>query len=84
MARSAAGERPPDHRHPDLGNGTPGPRLRFHRMDLYQQPPARPQLPQPSGPAFDRWLRGELSRRYDDALAEPVPEELLRLLREPN
>ena len=31
--------------------------------------------------AFDRWLRQELSRLYDSALAEPVPEELLRLLR---
>ena len=30
--------------------------------------------------AFDRWLRGELTRLYDDALSEPVPDELLRLL----
>lgn len=34
--------------------------------------------------AFDRWLRQELSRLYDSALAEPVPEELLRLLRPDN
>ena len=32
--------------------------------------------------AFDRWLRQELSRLYDTALAEPVPEDLLRLLRQ--
>jgi len=31
--------------------------------------------------AFDRWLREELARLYDSALAEPVPEDLLRLLR---
>lgn len=31
--------------------------------------------------AFDRWLRQELSRLYDSALSEPVPEDLLRLLR---
>ena len=34
--------------------------------------------------AFDRWLRQELSRLYDSALAEPVPEDLLRLLRPGN
>jgi hypothetical protein len=36
-----------------------------------------------SGPAdavFDRWLRSELTRLYDSALSEPLPEELLRLL----
>lgn len=32
--------------------------------------------------AFDRWLRQELTRLYDSALSEPVPEEMLRLLRE--
>jgi len=30
--------------------------------------------------AFDRWLQRELSRLYDDALSEPVPEDLLKLL----
>jgi hypothetical protein len=29
---------------------------------------------------FDAWLRQELSRLYDSALTEPVPDELLRLL----
>lgn len=44
------------------------------------------QQPTEKGPgtvadtAFDRWLRGELTRLYDDALSEPVPDELLRLL----
>ncbi|MDO9502931.1 hypothetical protein [Falsiroseomonas sp.] len=51
-------------------------------MILFQHPPARPQLPPPGGAAFDRWLQDELTRRYDSALAEPVPEALLRLLRE--
>jgi|GEM_PF-3292048 len=34
----------------------------------------------PGGVAFDRWLKGELGRLYDSAVAEPVPEELRRLL----
>jgi len=31
---------------------------------------------------FDRWLRQELGRLYDRALSEPVPEHILRLLRD--
>ncbi|NKE46507.1 hypothetical protein HB662_17125 [Roseomonas frigidaquae] len=53
-------------------------------MNCHLQPLAKP-APPPPGPtprAFDRWLQDELARRYDSALAEPVPEELLRLLRE--
>lgn len=46
-------------------------------------PPAAPAA-QPgvgsSDAAFDQWLRRELSRLYDEALIEPVPDELLRLL----
>ena len=37
----------------------------------------------PSDPgevAFDRWLKRELGRLYDETLAEPVPDELARLL----
>lgn len=30
--------------------------------------------------AFDAWLRRELSRSYDAALRETVPDELLRLI----
>ncbi|WP_439596928.1 hypothetical protein [Falsiroseomonas sp.] len=52
-------------------------------MNLHLQPPDRPKLPPAPPPAaFERWLQVELTRRYDQALAEPVPEELLRLLRE--
>jgi len=40
-----------------------------------------PTMP-PDEAAFDLWLHGELSRLYDDALHEPVPESLLRILRE--
>lgn len=36
--------------------------------------------PEPGEVAFDRWLRHELARLYDTTLAEPVPEELARLL----
>jgi hypothetical protein len=42
--------------------------------------------PFPTGPAepgeaaFEAWLRRELSRLYGATLAEPVPEELSRLL----
>jgi hypothetical protein len=32
--------------------------------------------------AISRWLQLSLSRRYSAVLAEPVPETLLRLLRE--
>lgn len=35
---------------------------------------------EPGEVAFDRWLKKELGRLYDDALSEPVPEELRRLL----
>jgi hypothetical protein len=31
--------------------------------------------------AFEAWLRRELGRLYGAALAEPVPEELSRMLR---
>jgi hypothetical protein len=53
-------------------------------------PPPRPvAAPRPTSspapnPAFDRWLQAELARRYDDALAEPVPDALLRLLQPGN
>lgn len=33
--------------------------------------------------AFEAWLRRELGRLYGAALAEPVPEELSRLLGAP-
>ncbi len=34
------------------------------------------------GDGFDAWLRGELSGLYGAVLAEPVPEDMVRLLRE--
>jgi hypothetical protein len=34
----------------------------------------------PGEAAFDRWLNRELTRLYDDALSEPVPDELMRLI----
>jgi hypothetical protein len=37
----------------------------------------------PGEVAFDHWLKKELGRLYDATLAEPVPEELARLLDEP-
>ncbi len=45
---------------------------------------AKPQKTQhePGEAAFDRWLHRELSRLYDQTLSEPVPEELMKLLRE--
>jgi hypothetical protein len=36
----------------------------------------------PEQAAFDQWLQRELSRLYDATLSEPVPDELLRLLRD--
>lgn len=57
-------------------------------MSAHLQPSAAPSRPPSAMPgartdaAFDRWLRQELSRLYDSALSEPVPPELLRLLKE--
>jgi len=31
-------------------------------------------------PLFDTWLQDNLQRRYEAALEEPLPEELVRLL----
>ncbi|HEV7267184.1 MAG TPA: hypothetical protein VGN83_20055 [Falsiroseomonas sp.] len=44
--------------------------------------PAQParRSSEPGDVAFDRWLKRELGRLYDETLAEPVPEELARLL----
>ncbi|WP_422865427.1 hypothetical protein [Endosaccharibacter trunci] len=32
---------------------------------------------------FDRWLKMTLRKRYDEALDEPVPHDLLAILGEP-
>ena len=32
---------------------------------------------------FEEWLQTNLQRLYDEALAEPVPEALLRLIAQP-
>jgi hypothetical protein len=34
--------------------------------------------------AFDRWVQSELMSAYEDALREPVPDELLRLINAPS
>jgi hypothetical protein len=36
----------------------------------------------PAEEAFDRWLRHELGLLYDAALAEPLPDQLTKLLEE--
>lgn len=33
--------------------------------------------------AFDRWLQAELSKAYESALREPVPDDLLKLINDP-
>ena len=33
-------------------------------------------------PFFDTWLQSSLQQLYDQALAEPVPEELVRMIAE--
>jgi len=37
---------------------------------------------QASADGFDTWLHAELSRLYDAALAEPLPDDMIRLLHE--
>lgn len=37
----------------------------------------------PLAPLFDVWLQTTLQRRYDDALSEPVPDDLLDLVPQP-
>ena len=44
--------------------------------------PARPRPEAPDRAAFDAWLRTELTRLYDATLQEPIPEGLLRILRD--
>ena len=56
--------------------------MRLSGMNYHLQLLAKPHPP-PGGAAFDRWVQEELSRAYDEALEEPVPESLLRLIREP-
>lgn len=57
-------------------------------MSAHLHPGTAPSTPPPTmagagtDAAFDRWLRQELSRLYDAALSEPVPPELLRLLKD--
>ncbi len=51
-------------------------------MNVNQHRQAR-GAPGPADAVFDRWLRGELTRLYDSALSEPLPEDLLRLLQNP-
>jgi hypothetical protein len=40
----------------------------------------RTQASEPRGAAVALWLQGDLKRRYDDALREPLPRELLALV----
>lgn len=40
----------------------------------------RPAAQPAASDGFDTWLHAELSRLYDTALSEPVPEDMLRLL----
>lgn len=56
--------------------------LRPEGAPSFRAVPAQPvrHPPDPGEAAFERWLKGELGKLYDAALAEPVPEELRRLL----
>lgn len=37
----------------------------------------------PPAPLFDVWLQTTLQQRYDDALTEPVPDDLLNMVPQP-
>jgi hypothetical protein len=66
--------------------------MRSKRSRPVRAPPdhaisAQTALPLEAGPtipesnAFSLWLRSSLHQAYDDVAAEPVPKELLELLR---
>jgi len=52
------------------GSGGPGQHLAAGRASASRT----------SSPLFDTWLQDNLQRRYEAALDEPLPEELVRLL----
>jgi hypothetical protein len=41
----------------------------------------RPKARTPQDSAFRRWLEGQLHQKYDPVLDEPIPEELLSVLK---
>ena len=44
-------------------------------------PPQAPKTSRPSDSAFDVWLNRGLHQLFDDVANEPVPEDLLKLIR---
>ena len=90
VAATVMAKRPklPQGTEPEAPPGAPAPMSAQLRPEDAAPPrvvhvrPAR----HPSDPgevAFDRWLKRELGRLYDETLSEPVPEELTRLLDQP-
>lgn len=68
----------------------PGRRLACRPVPSDSEPPAPPSSGCPTPPpppredaAFDAWLRVALAGLHAEALEEPVPEPLLRVLRPP-
>lgn|GEM_PF-2238406 len=55
----------------------------MERANARKRKPAARETPAiESDPAFDEWLDHRLKAMYESALHEPIPEDMLRLLRE--
>lgn len=56
-------------------------RTKQHKLEQLRSQQKRRQSRRPSD-AFDLWLERGLHELYDSIVLEPVPDELLRLIRE--
>lgn len=48
-----------------------------------RKPAVQPERPDKNDPEFEPWLDGRLKSMYDTVLNEPLPEEILKLLKSP-
>ncbi len=51
-------------------------------MTQRRKPPRPPNQSKPSDDAFDVWLNRGLHQLFDDVANEPIPDELLKLIKE--
>lgn len=63
-----------------VATGPPYLRSTSIMTQTHQTRHATQQVPQGAAMLFDTWLQVSLQRRYDSALSDTVPEQLLELL----